>query len=496
MAPALVVREAEEEAVAVGVEYAGARLGDARLGKRLDLMARRLAPAPDRSFPQAMQGEAELEGAYRFLSNRQVRWRELLAPHVAQTCARMQEAAREGVLLVAAHDTTELHFQGEVGARRGLGQLARGHQGFHAHVALGAALLPPAQPEAGARHRPLGALGLVPQVRRARPQRTLKQRKAQSSARSPTARESERWWQLVAQVEAALAAQDAATPALVHVMDREADNYRLLAQLLQAGHRFVIRARFDRLQDSGRPMSEALEQSPRVLGRTVRLGAREERWTNGKRVPARKSRPARLEVRACPLTLKASDYALKDADVPARLTLHAVEVFEPQPPEGEEPVRWVLLTCLPIDTGEQLSLILDAYCARWCVEELFKALKTGCSLEKRQLGSLRALLNALCLFIPIAWRLLSLRQAARDTPQAPAAGVLHEDELLMLRHLAHARRYPLAATPTCEDVLYAVAALGGHLKRNGPPGWQTLARGHEALTAALVGFRAATCDQS
>ena len=505
MRPAPVVEPQSEKDVlaAVEAEYAGARLGDARLGKRLGLMTSRLAPAPDKSFPQAMQGEAELEGAYRFLSNRQVRWRQVLAPHVAQTHARAQGALHTGQRLVAAHDTTEFHFKGEVGARRGLGPLARGHQGFHAHVALLAALLPPQAPAAGARHRPLGVLGLTPQVRRARrTKRTLAQQKAQSAARAPEARESERWWQLVAQVEADVAQAAPQHPdaqgalRLVHVMDREADNYRLLARLCAAGHSFVIRARFDRLLDCGQPMSHALQTCTPVLGRTVQLGAREAGWANGKRTPARPARPAHLEVRACALTLEASAYALRDADVPKHLTLHAVEVFEPAPPEGAEAVRWVLLTRLPIDSGEALSLVLDAYCARWCIEEFFKALKTGCALEKRQLGSLRALLNALCLFLPMAWRLLALRTAARDTPQAPASDVLEDDELRLLRHLAHARRHALSDAPTCEDVLFALAALGGHLRRNGPPGWQTLARGHEALAQALVGYRAARCDQS
>ena len=34
------------------------------------------------------------------------------------------------------------------------------------------------------------------------------------------------------------------------------------------------------------------------------------------------------------------------------------------------------------------------------MEELFKALKTGCALQKRQLMSLHALLNALALLLP------------------------------------------------------------------------------------------------
>jgi hypothetical protein len=31
---------------------------------------------------------------------------------------------------------------------------------------------------------------------------------------------------------------------------------------------------------------------------------------------------------------------------------------------------------------------------------------------------------------------------------------------------------------TVSDAMYAIAAMGGHIKNNGPPGWQVLARGY------------------
>jgi hypothetical protein len=44
---------------------------------------------------------------------------------------------------------------------------------------------------------------------------------------------------------------------------------------------------------------------------------------------------------------------------------------------------------------------------------------------------------------------------------------------------------------TVRDVLVAVARLGGHLKHNGDPGWQILARGYEDPLKTEVGFRLA-----
>jgi len=42
----------------------------------------------------------------------------------------------------------------------------------------------------------------------------------------------------------------------------------------------------------------------------------------------------------------------------------------------------------------------------------------------------------------------------------------------------------LPAHATVDDALLAVAALGGHLKNNGPPGWLVLRRGFEKLHTA------------
>lgn len=149
----------------------------------------------------------------------------------------------------------------------------------------------------------------------------------------------------------------------------------------------------------------------------------------------------------------------------------------------------------PIETAEQLLAIVDAYRARWVIEEYFKALKTGCAIEKRQLESYRALTNVLALFIPVAWRLLIARSVARATPKAPARAILTPVQIRLLVH-----KLKLTVPPdTAEEASYALARLGGHLRRNGHPGWQTLGRGFETLLAMQAGWQAAVdagiCDQ-
>jgi len=62
----------------------------------------------------------------------------------------------------------------------------------------------------------------------------------------------------------------------------------------------------------------------------------------------------------------------------------------------------MLFTSEVVERLEDATAVVDHYRARWIIEEYFKALKTGCGFEKRQLTSLLGLLRALALFI--RWR--------------------------------------------------------------------------------------------
>ena len=164
-----------------------------------------------------------------------------------------------------------------------------------------------------------------------------------------------------------------------------------------------------------------------------------------------------------------------------------IHVFEGRPPRGEPAVEWFLLTNLPVDTAEAIAFAVDCYRGRWVVEEFFKALKTGCQYERRQLESAESLLNALAIFAPVAWRLLLLRHLARSDQRAPASATLTPTQLEVLRAIA---KRPLPARPSARDAMRAVATLGGHITSNGDPGWLVLGRGMHDLLLLELGWRA------
>ena len=196
--------------------------------------------------------------------------------------------------------------------------------------------------------------------------------------------------------------------ATIHVMDREADMFELLSQLVANRRRFVIRAAYDRITEDGK-LFEAVSDAPTVLEREVHLSARQKHLPGkGRGHPARDKRTAVLSISAKRLTLQRPKRL--GQEFPERLEANLVNVFEQAPPDGQPSVQWLLITSEPVNTTEQIAAVVDAYRARWVIEEYFKALKTGCAYEGRQLRSIRTLTNALGLLVPIAWRLLLLRR--------------------------------------------------------------------------------------
>ena len=450
-------------------EMARAKLGDARLSKRLGHLADELAESPSESFPKALGESAPLEAAYRFFSNPKVTLDGILEPHFAGTVARVGAAER----VIVIHDTTQFEFEGEA-VRAGLGRLRSKGQGFFAHFSLAVS--------AEGKREPLGMLALGT-VFRTGPAAPKKQR-----AQHPRG-EAERWQVGVSESEARLAGVSRA----IHVMDREGDSYSLLADLAGEGRDFVIRAAHDRLLDGPiRKLKEAAQFAPTVVEREVELSARRKTGPQHRGYPARRKRMARLSLAATEIVL--APRVARGG--PSRLALNLVHVFELWPPAGEPPVEWFLLTNLPVAAPEALEYVVDAYRTRWVIEEYFKALKTGCQYEKRQLESAHALLNALAVLVPVAWRLLLLRHLARDDAARPATDALTPTQVAVLKATA---KKPLPDSPSVRDALLAVAALGGHIKNNGEPGWQVLGRGFRDLLILELGWHArgapSGCDQ-
>jgi hypothetical protein len=440
-------------------------LGDPRRERRLRKTVAKLAKKPMASMPEAMGTEADLEGAYRLANNGAVE-PKILFETLAKSTARRAEVAGD-VLVI--HDTTPCAFPDTDPTE--VGYLNTGKAGFYAHNAL---VL-----DASAWRRPLGVAHVEINSRKS---------KSKPKSRPGQGSEFERWDRGVISTEAQLKR----CRSICHIADREADSYAFLAAMATRGNRFVVRVTYNRLvRDTedlaaqALPLREHVKTLSGIFEREVPVSRRKPgRAPNLKKAHSqRDARTARLSFAATSVVLKAPNYV----KTPKTLQLNVVHVIEREPPEGAEPVEWLLFTTLPVDTAEQIATVVDNYRARWTIEEFHKVLKTGCEYEEREFETLHALLVILAISIPIACEILWLRSVARQQPHAPATLVLTERQLLLLRQFG-SRSLP--SKPTARDALWAVAGLGGHLKRNGEPGWMVLYRGMQTLMNYEAGYEA------
>lgn len=461
------------QAVDIAGEFTDAKLGDVRLEKRLVRIAERLAVNPALPFPRAMATDADLEGYYRFLGNPEVGFQAVLEPHVRATVQRALSHAEVAVV----HDSSDFKYGG---SREGLGRLKKAGHGFVGHFSMGVST-----DEA---HDPLGVLAVETWARtKTTTNQRVKSKEISYGESLTMPKEQERWFRGVQAAETAVGGASS----LIHVMDSEADDYKLMAGLIQNQLRWVIRQCVSKRSLAGalpgQVTKDLIAKRPVVAKRRVTLSKRGKGPGAGyrRRNTERSERKATLAIRAGQVQFKSPEYLLEH---PPELPVNVVMVSEVRPPKGEEPVDWVLLTTEPIGTEEEVLKIVDLYRARWRVEEFFKALKTGCAVEKRQLESFDTLLTALAIFIPIAWHMLRLRAVSREEPTAPPEVVLSPIQIQVLRRAA---RDPLPKKLTAQAVLMAIARLGGHLRSNGSPGWQVIGRGYQDLLMLVAGYRLA-----
>src|ERR1043165_3676377 len=443
-------------------EFEGIDLGDTRRAARLRRVVEALQADPAAAFPKALKTVAAREAFYRLVNNEAVTLDDLIVPHGAQTIAR---AAQDHERTIVAIDKTQFVFEGE-GEREGLHRLSGNKQGFDAFFAL--ALSPS--------RRSHGVLAV-------------------QSLDGTGCSTGDAWHEFLHRAGSEL---EAAGVKPVYVMDREADAYVLFCKLVDDRRDFVVRISFDRkvreFNDSMRePLRDVAERQPTLLKRTVHVGRRKTAGRTGAqqaKYPARTSRNATLSIRAGAISMPRPDG--KTQGLVPSLSLNLVQVIELDPPPQVVAIEWLLITSLPIGDARQVEAVVDGYRARWVIEEYFKALKTGCRYETRQLESRHALEGALGILIPIAWRLLELRTIAEEAPDAPASSVLDPDELRVLRKLSHDVK--LGPRPTASDALLAIASLGGHIRQNGRPGWQVLFAGFKELLDRVEGYRLAKAE--
>jgi Transposase Tn5 dimerisation domain len=277
-------------------------------------------------------------------------------------------------------------------------------------------------------------------------------------------------------------AQEVPTTQIISVADAEGDIYEcFLAGRPEPGQRkadWIIRASQDRLliQDAGsanavhadepiRKLRQALAVAP-VSGTVV---------VEVSKKLGRRARTATMAVQSVTVHLHPPE---RRTDPPLYLddvTINAVLVSEVDPPAGEDPIEWLLLTNLPVATFAEAVTVIEYYACRWQIEIFFKVLKSGCKVEKLQLETEDRLKPCLLLYMMVAWRVLFVTFMGRECPEMPCDVLFADEEWKAVWAVVRRKSTP-DKPPTLAAFLKMVAGLGGHLGRkgDGAPGPQTL----------------------
>lgn len=454
-------------------EIEGCDFPDQRLKTRFGKLLSQLGDKIGSALPAACQDWAATKAAYRFFSNPKVNESILLAGHFAATKSRM--TAIKGPILVL-HDTTEFSFQRDrpemIGKTRRLPSCRISNKpitkcGLLLHSSL-------AITTAG---KPLGLTAVKFWTRKKfKGTNALKGRGMDGGKHTINAtripieqKESIRWLENLKQ-----STQLVNPERCIHIGDRESDIYELFCLANEQKTHFLVRTCVDRLAGTGNTTIA------RKMKREPIQGTHRIEVIDAKRQPIQ----VELQLRYSQMTVHPPIGKHKKY---RPLSLTVIHAWERGKPAGRKPIRWKLLTDLPVESLESAIEKVDWYAQRWKIETFHKILKTGCKAEDSRLRTAERLTNLIAIFCIIGWRVFWLTMVNRTNPKTSADAVFTETEIAILNHLADESRQP--APKNVAHYVLAVAKLGGYLdrKNDGPPGNIVLWRGLSRLTDIHMG---------
>src|SRR5260370_40780553 len=97
---------------------------------------------------------------------------------------------------------------------------------------------------------------------------------------------------------------------------------------------------------------------------------------------------------------------------------------------------------------------------------MHKILKSGCQIEQRRLTTARRLQRVWAVDLVVAWRLLSVCKAARETPNAPASDWFSKQERQALWWVTFRNTRPPGKPPSVREFLRRAAKLGRVVPRH------------------------------
>jgi len=422
---------------------------------------------------QISKDRAEQIANYRFLGNENVTVSEL-TKSISEHCQQQVS----GLHVLAISDTSEINLENHRGRlkEQGLGLVGNNQDvGFFIHPTL------VLNAETGF---PLG-LSTVQIWTRAMDHADKKERKYKQQPIE--SKESYKW---LGSAEKSIYSLDGGDARMVtHIGDRESDLYEEWATVpKQQNHHLLIRACQNRcLWNKSELLYEYLASQP--LEGTYSLKVQGDTRTG------RRTREAFLAVRFAPVDIQ-RPASLKTADYPTHLRIYAVEVREIQPPIDQEPILWRLLTTHEVMSPEKALQIVQWYCWRWRIEQLFATIKlAGLDIESSQLESPEAIKKLTVMALSVAVRTLQMVEG-RESPHLSASLAFSDEQLQCLSEIEptlegnttkQQNPYPQLSLPWATWIIARLAGWSGYRSQR-PPGMPTITRGLQRFETIFIGW--------
>jgi len=437
----------------VKTEFADTDFGDKRLTARLMKIATARALRPSVSLPLCFENAAELDNMYNFCDNSAVTHRATLESHYSATQVRIAEHK----VVLAIQDTMYANYTHHP-ATTGLGNLHDDkHQGLLLHSTL--VTTPGRMP-----------LGLINQQVIYRDPENYGKREKRKDL--PIEQKESYKWIISLDASAKVQAECPQT-LIVNVGDREFDIYDAFLHAQESKQEILVRAAWNR----------AIESEEKYLWEHMASRHAKDEMLEVS-VPGsekRKARTARLSIRYSEIRLKPP--AHRKAEKLPSIKVYAVLVREEEAPKGEEPIEWLLLTTVSVNSVEDAKERVQWYSCRWTIEIYHKVLKSGCLIEERQFETAARLERYLAIDSVVAWRILGLTLQSRETPDMSCETFLEPEEWQAL--YCYINKVPAAPTepPKLRQAARWIAQLGGFLgrKHDGEPGVTVMWHGLQRL---------------
>jgi DDE family transposase len=297
-------------------------------------------------------------------------------------------------------------------------------------------------------------------------------------------KESRRW------VEAAAQAADLLTAGasrVTVVADREADLYEMFA-CLPEGVDVLVRAHHDRCLADGGRLFESCAGQPELGRETLELPS----------IPGRPARVATFALHARRVGIKRPkrNRAEWTAALPASIGLTLVEAREIDPPSGETPAHWRLLTTRTVDNLDHARLIVTYYRRRWVIEQVFRVMKTrGFDIEAVPIQENAPLANLGCATLIAAIQIQQMVHDRDGLAARPMTDVFEPADQPLIEAIGRTlegrtkRQRNPHPPASLAHATWICARLGGWTGYYGKPGPIVLVRGHQRLLTMLEGIK-------